>query len=83
MEVVSAVTADDGTLTITVKNKDGNTIPTGTTFDVKMPGGELIDSSMTGYNAVVNDDGTATITVKADIAIDSEKETCTDYKPWK
>ena len=39
-----------------------------------MPGGELIDSSMTGYNAVVNDDGTATITVKADIAIDSEKK---------
>ena len=39
-----------------------------------MPGGELIDSSMSGYNAVVNDDGTATITVKADIAIDSEKK---------
>lgn len=74
LEVVSAVTADDGTLTITVKNKDGNTIPTGTTFDVRMPGGELIDSSMSGYNAVVNDDGTATITVKADIAIDSEKK---------
>ena len=74
MEVVSAVTADDGTLTITVKNKDGNTIPVGTTFDVRMPGGELIDSSMSGYNAVVNDDGTATITVKADIAIDSEKK---------
>ena len=32
LEVVSAVTADDGTLTITVKNKDGNTIPAGTTF---------------------------------------------------
>ena len=31
LEVVSAVTADDGTLTITVKNKDGNTIPAGTT----------------------------------------------------
>ena len=74
LEVVSAVTADDGTLTITVKNKDGNTIPVGTTFDVRMPGGELIDSSMSGYNAVVNDDGTATITVKADIAIDSEKK---------
>ena len=72
--VVSAVTADDGTLTITVKNKDGNTIPAGTTFDVRMPGGELIDSSMSGYNVVVNDDGTATITVKADIAIDSEKK---------
>ena len=51
-------------MTITVKNKDGNTIPTGTTFDVRMPGGELIDSSMSGYNVVVNDDGTATITVK-------------------
>ena len=62
-----AVTDDEGGMTVTVKNTDGTSIPAGTTFEVKMPGGQKIDGVGTRYSVSVNEDGTATITFDPDM----------------
>lgn len=72
LDVVSAATADDGTVTIVVKNTDGSQIPANTEFTIKMPGGETVNTS--NYTVVINADGTATITMTADINEPSEKK---------
>lgn len=60
LEVVSTDTADDGSLTIVVKNADGSAIPDGTEFNIKLPGGEVIDPSKYTVTIV---DGEATIVI--------------------
>lgn len=83
LEVVSTDTDKNGYLTIIVKNKekeDGTTppIPDGTVFDIKMPGGDLIDTETLKangkYNVTYNDDGTATIVIQPDITSTDNNE---------
>lgn len=74
LEVISASTDDNGVLSIKVKNADNSLIPNNTEFIVRMPGGEIIDTSISGYNVTINDDGTATISISADASIETEKK---------
>lgn len=73
--VESAVTDENGVLTIVVKNKDETDIQDGAIFDIKMPGGETIDKDLLGdrYTVVIAD-GKATITINPDINIPDEKK---------
>lgn len=77
LELISS-TSNDGILTIVVRNKDGSKIPENTVFDIKIPGGESIDTdalTANGKYTVTIDDviGTATIVVSPDISIEEEK----------
>lgn len=69
--VDSAVTDIDGTLTIVVSNSDDSEIPDGTVFDIKMPGGETIDTAF--YEAAMAD-GKGTITMNPDFAVENERK---------
>lgn len=75
--VESAITdADGGDLTIVVSNSDGSAIPDGTTFIIKMPGGDIIDTAALGDKYLVEiNGGKATITLAPDITIASDTET--------
>ena len=68
-----AVTDDNGVMTVTVKNTDDSPIPEGTTFTVKMPGGQKIDDVGTRYIVTVNGDGPATIVFDPDIGNPDEQ----------
>lgn len=87
LDVLSAVTDDNGVLTITVANHSGDPIP-GTSMDgsaavpsdtteffIKMPGGEMIDPSVlgTGYRVEFKDNG-AVITIEPDITDPNQKK---------
>lgn len=69
LEVLSALTDDNGVLTIKVQNKDGSAIPDTTEFFINMPGGEEVNTLMLGTNYTVSfeADGTAIITLSPDI----------------
>lgn len=70
----TATTSDDGTLKIIVSNKDGSEIDPNSIFEIRLPGGELIDNEILGLSTLnteftnVTTSGTAEITIKADPA---------------
>lgn len=67
--------AEGGDLTIVVKY-DGAPIVDGTTFTIKMPGGDIIDTDALADKYIVEiSAGKATITLAPDIAIASDTET--------
>lgn len=67
LTVVSSSTDTDGTLHIEVQNSDGSEILEGTAFSIRMPGGELIDTtSMGGRYSVTITDGAVVITITPD-----------------
>lgn len=75
LEVISSSTDSDGVLTIVVQNSDGTEIPDNTVFNIRMPGGEMIDTTSLGarYSVTITD-GVATITITPDITLDNEKK---------
>lgn len=74
LEVVSCSNTD-GILTIEVKNSDSSEIPEGTEFQIRMPGGELIDTaSMDDRYSVTINDGVAEIVIKPNIDLEAEKK---------
>ena len=65
LEVVSAVTSDDGVMTITVKNSDDSNIPEGTEFEIKLPVGSPL-TVKNGGRYTVRADNTATAEITLD-----------------
>ena len=63
----SAVTDDSGVMTITVNYEDNSSIPSGTTFDIKLPNGRTFTNVGATYAVVADGSPTATITLDPDI----------------
>ena len=73
--VESDVTDSNGVLSIVLANDDGSEIPDGTSFNIRMPDGELVDTSAMGprYSVTITD-GKATIVLSPDITLVNEKK---------
>lgn len=66
----SAHTDDDGVMEIKVKSADGSNMDENTKFEIRLPSGELIDTSAEGITYEVSYSGdTATIKLSADIEL--------------
>lgn len=73
LKVISAVTDDSGVLTLVLENSDGPTIPSGTTFKIKLPNGSVLDTSALGigYNPTITG-GQATIVINPDRTLSAD-----------
>lgn len=73
--VITAATDDNGEMTVTVKLKDDEPIPSDTEISIRMPSGELLDKTLVeaggGKYEVEISDGVATIKIKGNAAADS------------